>query len=341
MRGLVLLVLSAGLCAAAPVVSVGRLVGLEGDRLLLSVARGGTQQVVQLTLADNATIALATGPGKADDLWQGDWLQVTADDRTRRVSSLEPGVSPLAVERCAGLKARAADLALDLQVGERTAHCDAAGTAALLDHLTGEGFLANGLNGGQPLTGPGVVTWSLRAGNGPALVESRVWTTVQRARLSKLAELSGQPALKALVAQVADLPAPAEPRHEVLGGYFVNNTFEPDAPTSFAVLKDSLSLDRVVGVGFVMGDRSHRMAPSAFGSRLVLAAIHRGAALWEYTVRAVTLRDGVLTLDYAAASKAQAGATFACPLLVCVPKGDYQSVEFREGGQVVKRLAAN
>ncbi len=77
---------------------------------------------------------------------------------------------------------------------------------------------------------------------------------------------------------------PAKLPFDTYSGYFVSNKFEPDAAESFVVLADQEQFDKVFGVAFVMRDTSHRLPKEAFKSLLVVAAIKRGAAFWEYKV---------------------------------------------------------
>ena len=125
---------------------------------------------------------------------------------------------------------------------------------------------------------------------------------------------------------------------DTYSGYFVSNKFEPDAAESFLVVTDQAKFDQVFGVAFVMGDKSHRLPKDAFKSNMVLAAIKRGNAFWEYKMEGVTVEQGVVQLRYAVTSKATPNTTFACPLIVSVPKADYKAVVFIEGGKKVKTV---
>jgi hypothetical protein len=58
---------------------------------------------------------------------------------------------------------------------------------------------------------------------------------------------------------------------QVHDGYFVSNQFEPDAATSFVVLKDQAAFDQVFGIARVMRDKSLRLA-AACGARCGHAA---------------------------------------------------------------------
>jgi hypothetical protein len=138
-------------------------------------------------------------------------------------------------------------------------------------------------------------------------------------------------------AALAETPAKLE--FKTYSGYFVSNKFEPDAPSSIVVLDNQKQFDQVFGVAFVIGDKSPRLAPDAFKSQLVLAAIRRGKAFCTYKVSSVTEKGGVVHLRYQTMSKKSDSATFACPLIISIPKGKYQAVEFHENDKLVKRLA--
>ncbi len=126
---------------------------------------------------------------------------------------------------------------------------------------------------------------------------------------------------------------------DTYSGYFVSNQFEPDAAQSFVVLGDQQQFDKVFGVAMVMGDRSHRLPKNAFKSSLVVAVIKRGSAVWEFKVEGVTVNQGVVTLRYTATSKKSDSATFACPLIVSIPKSSYTAVRFVENKKTVKKVS--
>jgi len=125
---------------------------------------------------------------------------------------------------------------------------------------------------------------------------------------------------------------------DTYSGYFVSNKFEPNAAESFVVITDQEQFDKVFGVAFVMRDTSHRLPKDAFKSLMVVAAIKRGSAVVEYKVDGVTVKDGVVELRYTTTSKKSDTATFACPLIVSIPKGEYKAVQFVEGGKAVKQI---
>lgn len=133
------------------------------------------------------------------------------------------------------------------------------------------------------------------------------------------------------------LTPPATPlAFEVYSGYFVSNQFQPDAAASFAVIRDQQTFDRIFGVARVMNDASRRLPPNAFDSKVVLTAIKRGKALWNYTVTDVTLSSATLTVRYSATPHPSDSAKFASPLIISIPKADFTQVVFEENGVPVR-----
>jgi len=56
-------------------------------------------------------------------------------------------------------------------------------------------------------------------------------------------------------------------------------------------------------------------------------------------VEGVTAREGVVQLRYTVTSKKSPSASFACPLIVSIPKGKYAAVQFVENKKAVKTVA--
>lgn len=61
--------------------------------------------------------------------------------------------------------------------------------------------------------------------------------------------------------------------------------------------------------------------------------------MWEYKVDSVTLQADIVELRYTATVKAGDTATYACPLIVSIPRGAYRAVQFVENGKPAKRVA--
>ncbi len=156
---------------------------------------------------------------------------------------------------------------------------------------------------------------------------------MKRAKIAVLSLVLGCLGQYALAAE------PVKIAFDTYSGYFVSNKFEPAAAESFVVIDDQEQFDKVFGVAFVMRDKSHRLAKDAFASQMVVAAVKRGPAFWEYKVEGVTETKGVVELRYTTTSKKSDSATFACPLIVSIPKGKYTAVQFVENKKPVKTVA--
>lgn len=125
---------------------------------------------------------------------------------------------------------------------------------------------------------------------------------------------------------------------DVHDGYFVSNKFEPNAAASFVVINDQRTFDEVFGVAFVMNDKSHRLPPDAFKTKMAVGAIHRGKAVWEYKVENVTADGKTLIVRYTMQSTPSETAAFSCPLILSILKGDYATVQFVENGKEIKKV---
>ena len=130
---------------------------------------------------------------------------------------------------------------------------------------------------------------------------------------------------------------PSKLASDTYSGYFVMNTFEPDAAASFVLVTDQKQFEEIFHVAMVMGDKSHRLAQDAFKSNIVVAPIKRGHAFWGYKVEGVSEKDGVVELRYTATEN-KTEATFTCPLIVSIPKGKYTAIRFVENGKEVKKM---
>ena len=49
-------------------------------------------------------------------------------------------------------------------------------------------------------------------------------------------------------------------------------------------------------------------------------------------------RDGILEVRYGAKMQKESTASFACPLIISVPKENYKEIHFIENGKVLKKI---
>ncbi|MDC0048622.1 hypothetical protein OAL09_04700 [Verrucomicrobia bacterium] len=127
-------------------------------------------------------------------------------------------------------------------------------------------------------------------------------------------------------------------KFEIYSGYFVSNKFEPSETRSFVVAKNQKQFDQIFGVAFVLGDKSHRLEENELKSKTVIAAIRRGKSLCDFKIHSIINKNGVLEMRYAAKMQKESTASFACPLIISVPKGNYKAIHFIENGKVLKQI---
>ncbi len=149
--------------------------------------------------------------------------------------------------------------------------------------------------------------------------------------------------LQALVCVAAVLPAQERSasgrvRYEVHSGYSVSNQFEPGSSSSFLVIENEKQFNTVFGVAAIMGDKSDRLQPGAFQSRVVIAVIKRGNYVWDYHVDEIEDIQGVLYLHYTLTFEDGGLSSFSSPLIVSVERQKYTGVVFVENGKTVKRI---
>ena len=117
--------------------------------------------------------------------------------------------------------------------------------------------------------------------------------------------------------------------------YFVKNNFEPKADQSFVVIKNLEHFEKVFGVGMVMGGPTPGVNPDTFKSQMIVAVIKRGP-MCKFEVEGVATAGKGLQVRYKVMTDPPDTATFAVPLIISVPKGDYLAVVFMENGKETK-----
>ncbi len=127
-------------------------------------------------------------------------------------------------------------------------------------------------------------------------------------------------------------------KFDIHSGYFVSNKFEPQESRSFVIAKDQKEFDQVFGVAFVLGDKSHRLEENELKSKTVIATIRRGKSICDFEVDSIINRDGILEVRYGAKMQKESTASFACPLIISVPKENYKEIHFIENGKVLKKI---
>ncbi len=137
-------------------------------------------------------------------------------------------------------------------------------------------------------------------------------------------------------ADAADKAKGKDVDYDIHGGYFESNKSGLTGDSSYLAFAGPKAFDAVFGVAKVQGGKQRFLPKDAFDSKVVVAVVKRGKAIYDYKVEKVTNDDGVLTVQYTAMPQESSGAaTFATPLILSVDKGKYDSVAFIENGKKV------
>ena len=137
---------------------------------------------------------------------------------------------------------------------------------------------------------------------------------------------------------VATVPCPGGEKEKKIDhetgftAYFVKNTFPLKENTTLLAFTSKAEFDKTFGVGFTM-KKPKMIDPKAFGSKMAVAVLKKGNALWTYEVQQVTAEDGVLRIEYKATEGKAGTAKFASPLIVLVSGREYRQVVFVENGK--------
>lgn len=129
-------------------------------------------------------------------------------------------------------------------------------------------------------------------------------------------------------------PMPIPVPFDTYNSYVVSSKFEPDAARSFLVIQDQKTFDEVFGTA--TGDHLHQLPANIFDTQIVLTAIRRGKAAWEFNASQVFRVGPTLEVHYKAQEAKSNSAENIGPLIISVPKGNDRYVRFIENGRPVK-----
>ena len=144
------------------------------------------------------------------------------------------------------------------------------------------------------------------------------------------------PSLGGLLLACCALPATAA-LPEPLPSLFVKNDAGLDKEAHFLLLKEQKEFDRFFGHAAVMWQKK-KLPPPDFTQQIVVAAIHQGKFYTEYKVQAVTPTNGVMSITYTTKVKPTPTTTYACPMILTLPRAGLTAVTFIENGQPVATL---
>jgi len=129
----------------------------------------------------------------------------------------------------------------------------------------------------------------------------------------------------------------AAEKHEPLPSLFVKNDAGLDKGANFVVIKDQKQFDKFFGHARVMWQKQ-KAAPPDFNKQLLVAAIHQGNFYTEYKVQSVTNDNSVMTIRYTTKTRPTPNTSYACPMILALPREGFTSVKFIENDKPAATL---
>lgn len=139
----------------------------------------------------------------------------------------------------------------------------------------------------------------------------------------------------ALLTGGARAVAAGEP--EPLPSFFVKNDAGLDKEAHFLLIKEQKEFDKIFGHAAVMWQKK-KLSPPDFDKQIVVAAIHQGKFYTEYKVQSVTNLNSTMTINYTTKVKATPATTYACPMILTLPRAGLAAVNFVENGKSIATL---
>ena len=124
---------------------------------------------------------------------------------------------------------------------------------------------------------------------------------------------------------------------EPLPSFFVKNDAGLDKEAHFLLIKEQKEFDRFFGHAAIMWQKK-KLPPPDFDKQIVVAAIHQGRFYTEYKVQSVTNLNNTMTIDYTTKVKPTPATTFACPMILTLPRAGLTAVNFIENGKSIATL---
>jgi len=103
---------------------------------------------------------------------------------------------------------------------------------------------------------------------------------------------------------------------------------------TYMVVKDQPEFDRIFGHAAVMWQK-HKSTPPDFTKQVVALAVHQGNLYTTYKVQALEATNSIMTIRYTTRVKPTPNTTYACPLILTLPRAGLNAVTFIENSQTV------
>jgi hypothetical protein len=115
---------------------------------------------------------------------------------------------------------------------------------------------------------------------------------------------------------------------------FVKNNAGLTNAATYLVVQDQKEFDRIFGHAAVMWQK-HKSPPPDFSKDVVALAVHHGHRYTRYKVQAVEFANQVATVRYTLTVRPTPNTTYACPMILTLPRAGLRAVAFIENGQTV------
>jgi hypothetical protein len=119
---------------------------------------------------------------------------------------------------------------------------------------------------------------------------------------------------------------------EPLQSLFIKNDSGLDKAAHHLLVKDQQQFDKYFGHAAVMWQKK-KMPPPDFTKQAVALVVHQGKFYTAYKVQSVTNENSVMVIRYTTTVKQTPATTYACPMILTIPRAGLTSVDFVENGQ--------
>lgn len=119
---------------------------------------------------------------------------------------------------------------------------------------------------------------------------------------------------------------------EPLRSLFIKNDSGLNQAAHFLLVKDQITFDKHFGHAAVMWQKQ-KMPPPDFARQAVALVVHQGKFYTEYKVQSVTNENNVMVIRYSTKVNQTPTTTYACPMILTLPREGLTAVNFIEDGK--------
>jgi hypothetical protein len=119
-----------------------------------------------------------------------------------------------------------------------------------------------------------------------------------------------------------------------LDNLFIKNDAGITNAASYLVVQDQKEFDRIFGHAAVMWQK-HKSPPPDFSKDVVALAVHQGNHTTKFKVQAVEPTNSTWAIRYTTDVAPTPNTTYACPMILTLPRAGISAVTFVENGKPV------